>query len=386
MNTPSPALDIESIRTNVTTIFKREMHLKRQQSLADAAFGLLNGDSLRIHAVGEGLALGKGLNKKHATKQIDRLLSNNKLDIWNISNQWVPYVIGKRKCIHVAMDWTSFWHDGQHTICINLLTTHGRATPLIWKTVTKERLKNNRARYEDQLLSRLKDALPDDVDVTVIADRGFASYKFFDFLENALGFKYIIRIKSSTTIISSKNTVKKAKEWMREDGRARNIKDAKLTKEEYPVKHAIVVRDKGMKQAWFLVSNCGDLKTSEIKNLYGKRWKIEPYFRDVKDQRYGFGLSYTHIKSAERRDRLLLIVALAYVLLTILGAAGEELGFDKKLKVNTVTKRTHSLMRQGIFYYKFFKNFNVTEKEMLMEIFERYLEHKSIWLDIFFVI
>lgn len=75
------------------------MHKKHQHSLADAALGLLNGNALRLHALGEGLARAKGLNKKHTTKQIDRLLSNDKIDIWNIPEQMVPYVIGNRKTL-----------------------------------------------------------------------------------------------------------------------------------------------------------------------------------------------------------------------------------------------------------------------------------------------
>jgi transposase len=102
------------------------------------------------------------------------------------------------------------------------------------------------------------------------------------------------------------------------------------------------------------------LKPREIVNLYSKRWKIEPYFRDLKDERYGWGLEQTHVKSCERRDRLMLILALSYTLLVILGEAGEKIGFDEKLKVNTVKTRTHSLFRQGQFYYEFFFRFTVS--------------------------
>ena len=69
--------------------------------------------------MGEGLAFAKGLDKKHATKQIDRLLSNKKLKIWDIAENWVPYIIGERKEIEVALDWTSFWHDKQKSLCLN---------------------------------------------------------------------------------------------------------------------------------------------------------------------------------------------------------------------------------------------------------------------------
>lgn len=380
------ALDLEEIRQQLFTIFNTDMHLKRQQSLADAAMGLINSDSLITHALGEGLAYAKGLNKKHTTKQIDRLLSNKKLKIWDIASYWVPYIIGERKSIEVALDWTSFWHDDQKTLCLNLLTSHGRATPLIWKTVDANRLKGNQGHYEDEMLSRLKEVLPSDVDVVIVADRGFASCRFFDFISKELGFKYVIRLKASTTVISSKGTENKVKDWLRPDGRALNIKQAKVTKDEFPVEQVIVTKQKDMKDAWYLASNCRDKKTKEIINLYARRWKIEPYFRDVKDKRFGFGLANTHIKSSERRDRLFLIVAIAYVLFTLLGAAGEQLGFDLKLKVNTVKKRTHSLIRQGMFYYDFFRHFNDKEKNELMSVFNALLESHSLWSQILCVI
>lgn len=374
---------INDVQKFTHNLLKDAMHKKRQDSLADAAFGLMHSETLRLHQLGYGLARAKNLKKKHATKQIDRLLSNEKLSIWEIASRWVPFVIGVRAKIYVALDWTSFANDAQETICINLITTHGRATPLLWKTVHKSQLKHNRARYEDQLLSRLKDCTPANVDVTVIADRGFASYKFFEFIEKELGFKYIIRIKASTTVISNKGTVKKASEWLAKDGHARNVKQAKLTKQVFPVEQVVVCRDKNMKAPWLLVTNDKDLKTREIINLYSKRWKIEPYFRDIKDKRFGFGLSETHITSAERRDRLLFIVAIAYVLLTILGAAGERIGFDRLLKVNTVKTRTHSLIRQGLFYYDFFDNFSPQEKQNLLDEFQLLLQEQKGLKEIF---
>jgi hypothetical protein len=49
-------------------------------------------------------------------------------------------LIGARKEIGVAMDWTDFNRDGQATLAPNLATGHGRATPLLWLTVWKEEL------------------------------------------------------------------------------------------------------------------------------------------------------------------------------------------------------------------------------------------------------
>jgi hypothetical protein len=58
------------------------------------------------------------------------------------------------------------------------------------------------------------------------------------------------------------------------------------------------------------------------------------------------------VSTPERRDRLWLLNALAVVLLTLLGAAGEALGYDRHLKSNTSQRRTHSLFRQGAMLYE----------------------------------
>ena len=91
----------------------------------------------------------------------------------------------------VALDWTSFAADEQETIVLSMLTGHGRATPLLWKTVASLALKGNQRRHEYEVLCRLRDVLPDGVEVTVVADRGFADRKLFYALTTELGFKWV---------------------------------------------------------------------------------------------------------------------------------------------------------------------------------------------------
>jgi len=78
-----------------------------------------------------------------------------------------------------------------------------------------------------------------------------------------------------------------------------------------------------MKEAWCLATTLSDAKAADIVKLYGRRFTIEETFRDQKNLRFGLGLSATHIGSTDRRDRLLLLAAIAQALLTLLGAAGE---------------------------------------------------------------
>ena len=109
--------------------------------------------------------------------------------------------------------------------------------------------------------------------------------------------------------------------------------------------------------------------------LYAKRLTIEERYRDFKDDRFGMGLAATPIKKPKRRDRLLIAAAIANMLLTMLGAAGEALGFDRLLKANTVKKRTHSLFRQGVLY---FGKLPTMRSERKMALLNRFAELLSL--------
>ena len=89
---------------------------------------------------------------KHAVKQVDRLMSNAGVDVWDSFARWVPQQIAGQPAILVAMDWTDFAHDGQSTLVLSLVTGHGRAAPMIWLSVWKEEIATRRNDYEDTCL------------------------------------------------------------------------------------------------------------------------------------------------------------------------------------------------------------------------------------------
>ena len=104
-------------------------------------------------------ALGK--LGKHGVKQVDRLLSNEGVVVEEFFAHWVPHMVGARPEVVVALDWTSFAHDAQDTLVASMLTGHGRATPLLWKTVRSSTLKGNQKRYEEELLYVLRAVMPE---------------------------------------------------------------------------------------------------------------------------------------------------------------------------------------------------------------------------------
>ena len=176
---------------------------------------------------------------------------------------------------------------------------------------------------------------------------------------------------------------KPAKEWVPSNGRALRLRGARVTKSGREIGAVVCVKAKGMKEAWHLATSLGDKPGSEIVALYGRRFTIEESFRDQKNLRFGMGLSDTRIGDPGRRDRLLLISAIAIVLLTILGAAGEAVGLDKWLKANTVKRRTISLVRQGLMHYAALPKMKLDMLEPLMAKFGEMLRAQRVFREIF---
>ncbi len=128
-----------------------------------------------------------------------------------------------------------------------------------------------------------------------------------------------------------------------------------------------------------LATSRAELTGTQIKKRYGRRFSIEELFRDMKDLRLGMGFSWMKVRRPDRRGRLFLIATLAHALLTFLGAAGEELGFDRYLKTNTSNKRTLPLLRQGLRWYDLSLTMNQDRFVALMRRFDQFI-HRQVFL------
>jgi hypothetical protein len=364
---------LADVRAFLGAVYGADLHAKRIDSLAGAALGVMQSASLAVAMIGQALAQAKGLVTKHAIKQVDRMLSNNGIDVWDSFARWVPHQIGTRQEILVAMDWTDFDHDDQATLALHLVTGHGRAAPLLWLSVWKDELKDQRNDFEDACLRRLAELIPAGCRVTILADRGFGDQKLFAFLAK-LGFGYVIRFRGNIHVTDADGTTRPATEWVGKGGRARKLTDARVTAKGQQVGAVVCVHAKDMKEPWCLATSERDATAATLINHYAKRWTIEPQFRDTKDLRFGMGLSSTRVGEPMRRDRLLLVSAFATTLLTLLGAVGESLGMDRLLKSNTSKTRTHSLFRQGCMLYELIPTM---PQHRLLPLMEKFAEAVS---------
>jgi hypothetical protein len=371
----------ELVRDFVFGLLEEDVHAKRVQSIANAVIGVMEATSLSVQSIGHGLAAALGKNSKHAIKQVDRLLSNAGVDVWDLFSLWVPYVLAERKEAIVAIDWTDFEADDHVTCAAHMITTHGRSTALVWKTINKSELKGQQTDVENEVIGRLHEVVPSAVRLTLLADRGFADDDRYEHLD-LLGWDYVIRFRE-VILVHHDGLTQPAGDWLLSNGRARKLEGAAVTRTKTQVGAVVLVKKARMKEAWCLATNRGDVPAQDLIGLYGRRFTIEEAFRDAKDLRFGMGLSATHIRDHDRRDRLLFLSALAHALLTLLGAASEELQFDRMMKANTEKKRTHSLFRQGCYWFWRLPRLPDKWAVPLLQEFQRQLAQHAIFRKLF---
>jgi Transposase DDE domain len=366
-------------------LFEDDLHVKRVESLANGVTGVLRAAALSVHAIGEAYSEVAGTKPRYGVKQVDRFLSNRAIDIEKLTPSWSSFVVGARKEIVVVLDWTDFERDDHATLCAYIVTRHGRATPLTWMTVKKSALEGLRSQYETQLIERLQAAISKDVAVILLADRGFGDQKLYAYL-STLGWDYAIRFRGCILVEDEQGERRSAEEWVSKTGRATMLRGARVTHDRAEVPAVVVVKAARMKEPWCIATSLANKKAAEIVKLYARRFTIEETFRDAKDIRFGMGLSATHIRDAGRRDRLLLLAAIAHALLTLLGAASEATGMDRYLKVNTAKERTHSLFRQGAYWYGAIPNMRDDWLRNLMDAFDRIVSEHAVFREIYALI
>jgi hypothetical protein len=211
-------IDPKRVGSFVNEIFGPTEHAKRVQSLANAVVGITHAAVLGIHAIGQAYAQIAGITGKSGVKQIDRLLSSSNMVLDCLLKAWVTFVVGIRTEIVVALDWTEFDNDKQTTLAAFLVTDHGRATPLIWKTHDKSTLKSNQKRYEQELIEQLHGWLDPNVRITLLADRGFGDQALYD-LVMFLGWDFVIRFRGNVIVTAMDGESKTAQQWVWPKGR-----------------------------------------------------------------------------------------------------------------------------------------------------------------------
>jgi hypothetical protein len=293
-----------------------DLRLSQAKTLAALVASALRVGRVSLAALGRQLA--GTADAKHRIKRAWRFCANDRVTVSDGMAGLIGRALRKRrKPLVVALDWVEV--RAFHTL-MAAAVVKGRALPLLWASYPEWELAKSQNNLEEGLLRLLRTLVPADVRVILLADRGFGRAELARLCQH-LGFRYLIRIKPDVWVKGPRFTGKLLDYPVKKG--VRHLLYGVQYRKEDPVTQNVVVRWKpGLPakrdEAWFLMTDLGG-GALRLTDLYGQRMTIEELFRDQKSKRNGFALRLTQVTKARRFDRLVLILALAYWLLTGVG-------------------------------------------------------------------
>lgn len=271
--------------------------------------------------------LGRNMlgQSKHQIKRCWRFCSNEGVETADAMRGVAKKILKKRKKpLLVALDWVDI---RQFQTLMAAAVLKGRSVPLCWASCKKHVYEGHRSRnaFEESLLLVLRSMIPPGQKVILLADRGFGRTELARFCQR-YGLDYVIRIQPNVHV-RCRSYSGKLLDYPVHKGICKLLREVDY-RQHGGVRQNIVVRwvrhlPARRDECWFLMSSL-HAGGARISHLYGQRMTIEQLFRDFKSKRNGWSLRDMQLTRPDRLDRLLLILAIAYLLLCGLGLLAQQ--------------------------------------------------------------
>lgn len=192
----------------------------------------------------------------------------------------------------------------------------GRSLPVLFAAYEKWKLFRSQNALEEGFFRLLKSLCPAHTQVVIIADRGFARAELARTLQQ-IGLDYVIRVSGKVIFVSPRHRGRLDELRLR-SGHRRDLGFGRYRRQKSVWQRVLVSWGKGKKEPWFLATNLS-WGWKHLVGVFAQRMLIEELFRDEKNLRYGWGLRQLNLSSAARLERMLLVLAFAYLLLVLMG-------------------------------------------------------------------
>jgi hypothetical protein len=262
---------------------------------------------------------------KHRIKRAGRFIANHRVTVADAMTGVIARLARRNDTpLVVALDWVEV-HE-LHTL-VAAAVVDGRSVPLVWHSYPEWELAKSQNNLEEGLIRLLRSLVPDRVRIILLADRGFGRTELARTLLGMVNVSFVIRIKPQVKVQHPKFEGKLV-DYPVKKGMRRVLRGARFRAKDSVTLNVVIRWKKGLPEhrdgPWFLVTDLSKGTAIELTELYGKRMGVEEFFRDAKSVRNGLALRHTQVKKADRFDRLVLVLVLAYLLLTGLGLRALE--------------------------------------------------------------
>jgi hypothetical protein len=215
--------------------------------------------------------------------------------------------------IHLAIDVTKVGFN--HRALVVGVCYRKRTLPLAW-SVHKGRIGNVAVSKQIALLNYVYQLVPSNCSVHLVGDAGFRTSDLLQWLRE-YDWGFVIRQPGNTHVRTSDAGWVELNQIPIREGQTIVVGWVWIAKSNpFGPVWLVLHWQKGEADPWFLVSDQPNLRP--LLAAYRRRMWIEEMFGDMK--RHGFDLEATHLHHAQRIERLMLAVCIAFVWLFTLGA------------------------------------------------------------------
>lgn len=261
------------------------------------------------------------IEEKSRERYISRFLANQLICSVSVMGGFIPELMemagSNGKTIILSLDQSKI-SDGFECLMLSLRVGE-RAIPVVWRVIeTSGAIGFD---VQERLLEDARTMIPDGLSILLAADRFYGTSALIDWCQKE-GWRYRIRLKGNLIFQHEGAEITASQAF---DLKMTALENAIFNKTTIATNIGILC-ESGHKEPWFIAMDC---KPSKYKILdYGMRWAIECLFSDFKSR--GFGITKTHLKHAERIERLILILTIALYWAVSTGMKPRGLGGTKK--------------------------------------------------------
>jgi hypothetical protein len=282
---------------------------------------------------------------KHGIKKTWRFLRNSDVESTAVHRTLLRLALPRRGPAVALADWTDL-HP--YRVLLLAVARDGRALPFYSRTIRKGVGERLMVAAEGEAVERLEEMLPGGQEVVVTADRGFGCRRWMELVSRRAGrgWSFVQRLGKGVTVYTGEHYCRLGDLPVTPGQEARDRGLCTLGEGRPLSCRLVTVWSSGSAEPWYLATN-RDGEACEVVGIYRRRMWIEAMIRDLKSRKWGLGLDEVRLSEAARHDRHLLILFLAYILLSGFGLVAEQRGIAARLKANTVSERVLSLAAIG---------------------------------------
>jgi hypothetical protein len=273
-------------------------------------------------------------------QRLRRVLMNARLEVRTLYGPTVGYLLHRLNTTQglvVVVDRTLIGE------ALNILMVsvayRGRTLPLAWKVQKKQG--TFQRRYVQAALRFVAQWLPVDARIWVVGDREFQDVALQSFVRDELGWHFVQRLDQNLWIYPRRGRAFQVKQCGLRRGEFRSFGRVQVTRQRFGWVELVGYWRPGEDEPWYLISD--QTLGRDAVRMYQRRFWIEAMFRDFKS--HGWNLQASGLRLPARFERLLLMIALAYVWFVQIGLFVVKRGL--RCWVDRRARRTLSYFRLG---------------------------------------